>query len=201
MLGLVARTVPYLSGLLRGKKAVNALLAAKKATDAAKGAASAGAASRAGIRKAADFLIGKDLVDRPGQLALRLGPDAAFAGLNAYMTPGDLVDKAVTFGTDFGLSGLTGLEAGRIARHMKAGEGAQIAADQIGSIGGALLSMPATDSLLRLKDPDNLNPYDRMALENQRMMEEQLRAQIMREYGLTADSGADPFLVSNGLGA
>ena len=84
---------------------------------------------------------------------------------------------------------------------MKAGEGAQIAADQIGSIGGALLSMPATDSLLRLKDPDNLNPYDRMALENQRMMEEQLRAQIMREYGLTADSGADPFLVSNGLGA
>ena len=114
MLGLVARTVPYLSGLLRGKKAVNALLAAKKATDAAKGAASAGAASRAGIRKAADFLIGKDLVDRPGQLALRLGPDAAFAGLNGYMTPGDLVDKAVTFGTDVGLSGLTGVEVGRI---------------------------------------------------------------------------------------
>ena len=58
MLGLVARTVPYLSGLLRGKKAVNALLAAKKATDAAKGAASAGLASRTGVRKAADFLLG-----------------------------------------------------------------------------------------------------------------------------------------------
>jgi len=201
MLGLAARTIPYLTGLLKGKKGVDALLAAKKATDVAKGAAGAGVASRAGIRKAADFLIGKELVDKPVQLAFRLGPDAAFAGLNAYMTPGDLVDKAVTFGTDFGLSGLSGLEAGRFAKYMKAGEGAQIAADQIGSIGGALMSMPATDSLLRLKDPDNLTPYERMALENQRMMEEQLRAQLMREYGLTADSGTDPFLVATGLGA
>ena len=201
MLGLVARTVPYLSGLLRGKKAVNALLAAKKATDAAKGAASAGLATRTGVRKAADFLLGEELRKSPVNLAMRFGPDVLGAGLNTAMMPGDPIDKGINFATDFGLSSLTGLGAARLAKARGAGEGVQNLVDLLGSYGGAYGSIPASDALLRLKDPDNLTPYDRMALENQRMMEEQLRGQIMREYGLTADSGADPFLVSNGLGA
>ena len=132
---------------------------------------------------------------------MRFGPDALGAGINTAMMPGDIVDKGINVATDFGMSSLTGLGAGRLAKASGAGEGVQTLVDMLGSYGGAYGSIPASDALLRLKDPDNLNPYDRMALENQRMMEEQLRAQIMREYGLTADSGTDPFLVSNGLGA
>ena len=201
MLGLATRTIPYLTGLLKGKKGVDALLAAKKATDVAKGAAGAGAATRAGIRKAADFLVGKELVDDPVALAWRLGPDALGAGLNTALMGGDPMTQVINFGTEFGLSGVAGLGAGRLARRLGADEGIQTGVDWVASMAGGYGSLPASDALHRLRDPDNLTPYERMALENQRMMEEQLRAQIMREYGLTADSGTDPFLVATGLGA
>ena len=201
MLGLAARTIPYLTGLLKGKKGVDALLAAKKATDVARGAAGAGVASRAGIRKAADFLVGKELVDKPGALAWRLGPDALGAGVNTALMGGDPMTQVINFGTEFGLSGVAGLGAGRLARRLGADEGIQGGVDLVASMAGGYGSLPASDALHRLRDPDNLTPYERMALENQRMMEEQLRAQLMREYGLTADSGTDPFLVATGLGA
>ena len=200
MLGL-ARTIPYLTGLLKGKKGVDALLAAKKATDVAKGAAGAGLASRAGIRKAADFLVGKELVDKPRALAWRLGPDALGAGLNTALMGGDPMTQAINFGTEFGLSGVAGLGAGRLARRLGADKDIAGGVDLVASMAGGYGSLPASDALHRLRDPDNLTPYERVALENQRMMEEQLRAQLMREYGLTADSGTDPFLVATGLGA
>ena len=75
MLGAV-RIIPYIQGLLKGKKGVDAVLKAKKVTDAAKSAAAAGAKSRAGMRKAADLLVGKELMDDKAALAMRLGPDA-----------------------------------------------------------------------------------------------------------------------------
>lgn len=199
MLGL-ARTIPYITGLLRGKGAVDKIMAAKKATQAAQSAMNAGVATRGGVKKGLDLLIGEELMRRPGQLALRAGPDAFFATMNAANTPGDIGDKAITFGTDFTMSALPGLGASRVAKRFGAGEGLQVAMDQVGSIGGAFAAMPATDALLRMKG-GGLTPYDKLALQQQQEMEERIRQQLMAQYGLSPYSGTDPFMVANGLSA
>jgi len=197
MLGAV-RILPYIQGLLRGKKGVDAVLKAKQVTDAAKGAVAAGTKSRQGLRKAADFLIGKELMDSPKALAYRLGPDAVMAGLNAGFTPGDPIDKGITFATDFALSGLGGLGAGRLTRELGGGQDSQMIADFMGSIAGGYSSLPASDALLRMKG-GGLTPYEKMAMEQQELLEQQIREQVMREMGYTADSGTDPFMYELGL--
>jgi len=197
MLGAV-RILPYIQGLLRGKKGVDAVLKAKQVTDAAKGAVAAGTKSRQGLRKAADFLIGKELMDSPKALAYRLGPDAVMAGLNAGFTPGDPIDKGITFATDFALSGLGGLGAGRLTRELGGGPESQVLADVMGSIAGGYSSFPASDALLRMKG-GGLTPYEKISMEQQELLEQQIREQVMREMGYTADSGTDPFMYELGL--
>ena len=118
--------------------------------------------------------------------------------MNAAMTPGDPVDKGIAFGTDFALSGLGGLGAGRLARRAGASEGMQIGMDQLGSVAGAFGSMPATDALLRAKG-GGTTPYEKLAMEQQMLMEEQIRQQLLREMGYSPDSGTDPFMYDLGL--
>ena len=199
MLGL-ARTIPYVTGLLRGKKAVDGILKAKQATQAAQSAMNAGVATRGGVKSGLDLLIGEELMRRPGALALRVGPDAVFAGINAGAVPGDPIDKAITFGTDFGLSALPGLGAARVAKNLGGSEGLQFGLDVMGSYGGSFAAYPATDALLRVKG-GGMSPYDKLALQQQQEMEERIRQQLMAQYGLSPSSGTDPFMVANGLSA
>ena len=199
MLGL-ARTIPYVTGLLRGKKAVDGILKAKQATQAAQSAMNAGVATRGGVKSGLDLLIGEELMRRPAALALRVGPDAVFAGINAGAMPGDPIDKAITFGTDFGLSALPGLGAARVAKNLRASEGLQVGLDMMGSYGGSFAAYPASDALLRMKG-GGMSPYDKLALQQQQEMEERIRQQLMAQYGLSPSSGTDPFMVANGLSA
>ena len=50
-----------------------------------------------------------------GELGVRLGMDTLGATAGALMTPGDIGDKAIAFGTDLGMSSVLGLGAGRLA--------------------------------------------------------------------------------------
>ncbi len=199
MLGL-ARTIPYITGLLRGKGAVDKIMAAKKATQAAQSAMNAGVATRGGVKKGLDLLIGEELMRRPGQLALRVGPEAAISAVNAAAMPGDPIDKGLAFGTEFGLSALPGLGVSRAAKRFGANENWQAGLDMVGSYGGAMASYPATDALLRIKG-GGMTPYDKLALQQQQEMEERIRQQLMAQYGLSPYSGTDPFMVANGLSA
>ena len=199
MLGL-ARTIPYVTGLLRGKKAVDGILKAKQATQAAQSAMNAGVATRGGVKSGLDLLIGEELMRRPAALALRVGPDAVFAGINAGAVPGDPIDKAITFGTEFGLSALPGLGAARVAKNLGGSEGLQFGLDVMGSYGGSFAAYPASDALLRMKG-GGMSPYDKLALQQQQEMEERIRQQLMAQYGLSPSSGTDPFMVANGLSA
>ena len=200
MLGLASRTIPYVTGLLRGKKAVDGILKAKQATQAAKSAMNAGVATRGGVKSGLDLLIGEELMRRPGQLAWRVGPDAAFAALNAASMPGDPLDKGLAFGTEFGISALPGLSLSRAAKRFGADQGMQLGLDMIGSYGGAFASYPATDALLRMKG-GGMTPYEKLALQQQQELEEQLRQKFLIEYGLSPYSGTDPYMVANGLSA
>jgi len=84
-----------------------------------------------------------------GELGVRLGMDAMGAGLGALMTPGDIGDKAIAFGTDLGMSSVLGLGAGRLAGG--SGMGATLA-DMAGSYAGAYGAMPVAGKLMQAKD-------------------------------------------------
>ena len=130
-------------------------------------------------------------------IAGRLGPDAAFATLHAVQMPGDLGDKLIAGATDFTLSGMTGLAAGRATNSG--------IVDQMASIGGAYAGMPAADALMRGKDKitggEGLTPYEKMSIEQQELMRKQITQQVMGAYGLLPSTRdqyfADP---STGMG-
>ena len=113
-------------------------------------------------------------------IAQRLGPDAVFSTMAAASTPGDLGDKLLVGATDFVGSGLTGLAAGRATN--------SALVDQIASVGGAYGSMPVADTAMRLKDKvtggEGLTPYERLSVEQQEQMRQQITQQVMQAYGL-----------------
>ncbi len=113
-------------------------------------------------------------------LAGRLGPDALFAGMAAAQTPGDIGDKLIVGGTDFLMSGIPGLAAGRATN--------SALVDQMASIGGAYASMPVSDMILRGKDKisggQGLSPYEKLGADQQDRMREEITQQVMQAYGL-----------------
>lgn len=171
------------------------------ATGASKAIAEAAAKRFAGkelLRKFGNAIIGPDLIQKPGLLAQRLGLDVTFAGVNAAMTSGDPIDKGITFATDLGLSGLTGINAARGVKALGRGadtEGLQNIADQVGSVAGAFASMPATDAVLRFKG-GGTTPYEKQMMEQDAIYRAQLENELRQQYGLPT---LDPTLIDNGL--
>ncbi len=113
-------------------------------------------------------------------IAGRLGPDAVFATMAAAQTPGDLGDKILVGTTDFVGGGLTGLAAGRATN--------SAVVDQIASVAGAYGAMPVANTVMRGKDRlmggEGLTPYERMSVEQQEQMRQQITRQVMQVYGL-----------------
>ena len=168
------------------------------ATGASKAIAGAAAKRFAGkelLKKFGNSIIGPELLTDKGLLARRLGLDVAFAGFNAATMPGDVVDKGTTFITDLGLSGLTGINAARGVRRLGGDQNLQEIADQIGSVGGAFASMPATDAILRIKG-GGTTPYEKQMMEQDAIYRAQLENELRQQYGLPT---VDPTNVENGL--
>ena len=113
-------------------------------------------------------------------IAGRLGPDAVFSTMAAASTPGDLSDKLLVGATDFVGSGLTGLAAGRATN--------SALVDQIASVAGAYGSMPVADLAMRGKDKimggEGMTPYERLSVDQQEQMRQQITQQVMQAYGL-----------------
>ena len=115
-----------------------------------------------------------------GDIALRLGPDTGVAFANAMMTEGDLADKLIAGGTDFALSSLPGLAAGRITN--------SAAVDQLASLAGSYSALPIGNMAMRGKDRlmggEGLTPYERLSIEQQEALRQQTIEQVMTAYGL-----------------
>jgi len=126
--------------------------------------------------------------------AMRFGPDIAFGGLAAMQTPGDLGDKAIAFGATAGGGLLGGLGSAGAVRHFgknmnpEALQAAMGAADMVGSIGGDFLAMPLGDAISRGKDSlmggQGLTAWERMGAEQQAQYAEQLKQQLLDQYGI-----------------
>ena len=119
----------------------------------------------------------------PGSVAGRLAPDALFGVLAATQTPGDAFDKgtaflASTLGGGLGGAALTTATGGRLGQ----------VGELIGGIGGDYLGQMGGDSIQRLKDKvtggEGLTAYERLSTEQQKEFAEQLRGQILAQYGM-----------------
>lgn len=135
-----------------------------------------------------------------GEIALRLGPDAAFGVMEAAMTPGDLGDKLIA-GTGSALGGAGGgLLLGKLG-----GKNSMLgtALDMAGSIGGDFVGRAGADQVLRAKDSmfgtgQGLNPYERLNEEQQRLYAQQIEAQTLAKLGLMPGS-TQSYLIEQGL--
>lgn len=118
----------------------------------------------------------------------RIGPDVGFGVMAAAQTPGDLGDKLIAGGTQAAGGILGGIGTG--AALNKIGMPVQVAAmgDMFGSYGGDFAGMAVGDQLQRGKDAlmggTGQTAWERMGMEQQAQMEQQLRQQILTEYGL-----------------
>ena len=124
----------------------------------------------------------------PGQLAGRLGFDALGGLYSAAYTPGDLGDKAIAGISDTLFSAAGGLALGRVGTPgFRSGFGG-LATDYVGSMGGMEVGRMVGDTLMRGKDKlsggKGETPFERLSSEQQAQMEQQIRQQVLQQYGL-----------------
>lgn len=165
-----------------------------------------GQALRMAGPKLLNFLKG-DMTNR--QLLYRLAPDAFFSGMAAVQTPGDLTDKAIVGLTDLALSAGGGLAAGGVGAKLGLNKELDFMADLGGSTIGAYSSLPVSNQLMRAKDAlmggKGESPYERLGSAERKQFEEQMRQQILQQYGLVPGArpeyyGGDSYLAQLGLG-
>ena len=118
-----------------------------------------------------------------GSLAKTAGPDALFGLLAASQTPGDAFDK----GTAFLTSTLGGVTGGAALTTLTGGRLGQFG-ELVGGFGGDYLGQMTGDSIQRIKDKlvggEGLSAFERMSTEQQKEFAEQIRAQMIAQYGL-----------------
>jgi hypothetical protein len=123
-----------------------------------------------------------------GEVALRVLPDLAFGGLAASQTPGDMGDKLIAGVTTAVPSVIGGATAAGIVKKVGGGASIQNLADMAGSIGGDFGGMYVGDSIMRGKDMlmggAGQTPYERMNAAQQQQLAEQMKQQMMYQYGL-----------------
>ena len=161
-------------------------------------------------RMAGQKLFNVFLKDIPKeQLIARLGMDALGGGMSALYTPGDLGDKLIAGATDAAFSAAGGLALGRVGSPaFRQGFGG-LATDMVGSVGGMEVGRLVGDTMQRGKDKllggEGLTGYERLSKEQQTMLEEQLKQQVLQQYGLLPGIrpeyyGQDSYLQQLGLG-
>lgn len=127
--------------------------------------------------------------------ALMFGPDLAFGALAGAMTPGDLGDKIIAGG----MTGVGGALGGAGLRAMYGGtnDAIRMGLELGGGVGGDMLGQGISDNLLRIKG-GGLTPYEKMAAEQQRELEQQILTRALSGKG--GYPLQDQFLAENGLG-
>ena len=146
-----------------------------------------------GLRKAganlakfiADRAVASGVTKDVAAMAL---PDVLMGSIYGSMTPGDAGDKLIT-----GLTSTLGGVGGSMALRTALGANALkypmlgMGAEMIGGLGGDMASQPIANSLMRMKSPDNMTPYEReYQKQNQQMQAliEQDVLQKLRDQGL-----------------
>lgn len=139
------------------------------------------------IKKSGKFLL-NNAGNSKGEIAMRLVPDVGFGVLAAVQTPGDMGDKLIA-GTTSAVGGsLGGITTAGALRGMRMPGSVQNLGDLAGSFAGDYVGMMVGDNLQRGKDRlmggQGLTAYERMGAEQQEQYAQQLKQQILAQYGL-----------------
>ena len=200
---LAAAAIPLGAKLLGALKAAIGIGKAKQLAlplaSVTKGAGKKSLMRAAGDKLKANFAraYAPDPVTGSRNIMASVAPDLAFGALSGVMTPGDLGDKVLAGVTDATIgAGMTGGLRG--AAGAKLGSGLGMAIEYGGGALSPMLSMPATDAVLRVKGGGK-SPYDRMQEEQYAQMRAQIEQEILSGMGGGMRTG-DSFLQANGLG-
>ena len=192
--------VPLLGKAIAGAKGLLGIGAAKQL-------AIPGLAKAAGTRMAGGKLASfgsrfmGTMPKTAGEIGMRVAPDAIFGTLAGAMTPGDLGDKLIA-GTTATVGGAAGGLVGRglvgaTAPKLLNNPMVDITTEMVGGLSGDMAGQGVADALLRLKG-GGTTPYEKMAAEQQRELEQQiLRGYLSGKGGYPSE---DYFLQQNGLG-
>jgi hypothetical protein len=116
-----------------------------------------------------------------GQIAATLLPDLAFGGLYGAMTPGDLNDKLIA-GAGSAIGGAAGGVGLRMGLGIK-GPVTGLMTDFAGSYAGDIAGQAVSDQVLGTKH-GGMTPLEKQQMQYQLELEESIRQQVLREYGI-----------------
>ena len=120
-------------------------------------------------------------------------PDVAFGAMSGMMTPGDLGDKLLAGTTDAVIG--AGMTAGlRGAAGLGPTSKLGTAIEWGGGMASGMVSMPATDAMLRIKGGGE-SPYDKLQKEQYEGMREQIKQELYEQMlsGRRPGMVGDPF--------
>ena len=122
------------------------------------------------------------------EIAGRLAPDAIFGVMAGAMTPGDIGDKIIAGSGQAIGGGLGGLGLSKLGSKVGIGGMGSMGLDMAGSLGGDYAGMYAADQLMKGKDlvsgGKGQTPWEKMSEQQQQEQANQLREQILWQYGL-----------------
>ena len=120
----------------------------------------------------------------PQEMAFRIGTDALGGGMAIMYTPGDIGDKLIA-----GAASTIGGTAGGLALGKLGGPGMLgNALDLVGSVGGdmgaSLLGEQVMKGKSALQGEGFKTPWEKMSEQQQQIMSEQIKQDVLRQYGL-----------------
>ncbi len=120
----------------------------------------------------------------PQEMAFRIGTDALGGGMAIMYTPGDIGDKLIA-----GAASTIGGTAGGLALGKLGGPGMLgNALDLVGSVGGdmgaAVLGEQVMKGKSALQGEGFKTPWEKMSEQQQQIMSEQIKQDVLRQYGL-----------------
>jgi len=119
-----------------------------------------------------------------GEMAARLGMDAIGGTMAAIYTPGDLGDKLIagTASTVGGAAG--GLMLGKLGGPGIMGTALDFGGSMIGDIGASVAGEQVMKGKSALQGEGFRTPWEKMSDEQQRVMSEQIKNDVLRQYGI-----------------
>ena len=119
-----------------------------------------------------------------GEMAARLGMDAIGGTMAAIYTPGDIGDKLIA-GTASTIGGAAGgLMLGKVGGPGIMGTALDFGGSMLGDIGASMLGEQAMKGKSALQGEGFRTPWEKMSDEQQKMMAEQIKNDVLRQYGL-----------------
>ncbi len=119
-----------------------------------------------------------------GEMGFRLGMDALGGGMAMMYTPGDIGDKLIAGAASTVGGAAGGLALGKLGGHGMLGN----ALDMVGSVGGDMGASILGEQVMKgksaLQGEGFRTPWEKMSEQQQQIMAEQIKQDVLRQYGL-----------------